>query len=269
MATIKHAVISGAGSGIGQAVARALYSQGVSVTLLDLHLDSSAVTGTSDANDNSIALQAYQLDIRDDVSVRQAIDDAVAKLGGIDFAINCAGINICAPFEQARSEDFGKVIDINVKGSRHFAAAVLPHMQKGAQLALIASMGGVIANYAYSAYSASKFAVIGLAEVLRMEYAPKGIGVSVICPPEVPTPMVAQEVINMHPVQRALKNVAGSVSLDELVPYVLEQTWQRRRFMIVPGAKARFIYLLSRIIPRRWMHGYTDSVIRRVLKQHA
>lgn len=266
MAKIQHAVISGAGSGIGQAIAQELYRQGVNLTLLDLHLNSASVTGQDVQHDKNKRLQPYELDIRSSRLVSEAVDDGVANLGSIDFAINCAGINIAAPFEQASSEDFSDVVDINLKGSRHFAAAVLPHMQAGAQLALIASMGGLVANYAYSAYSASKFAVTGLAEVLRMEYAPKGIGVSLICPPEVPTPMVEQEIQNMHPVQRELKDVAGSVTLEELVPYILEQSWQRRRFMIIPGRRARYTYFLSRFLPQSWMQSYTDKIIRKVLK---
>jgi len=269
-AIIKHAVISGAGSGIGQAIARALYLQGASLTLLDLHLDSHAIStiiGSKKQGDDD-RVQSYELDIRHSESVWEVVSGAVAKAGSIDFAINCAGINITAPFEEVSSTDFSAVIDINLKGSCHFSAAVLPHMRAGSHLALIASMGGLLANYAYSAYSSSKFAVVGLAEVLRMEYAPKGIGVSVICPPEVPTPMVEKEMLSMHPVQRALKDTAGVVTIDELVSYVLERTWRRRRFLVIPGRRARLSYYLSRLIPKSWMHFYTDAVIRRVLKRH-
>jgi len=63
-------------------------------------------------------------------------------------------------------------VDINLKGSRNFAAAVLPHMASGSRLVLLASLAGLVGNYAYAAYNASKFGVVGLASALRIEYKP-------------------------------------------------------------------------------------------------
>lgn len=84
-------------------------------------------------------------------------------------------------------------VEVNLIGSRNFSAAVLPLMTPGAQLALIASLAGLVPNYGYAAYSASKFGVVGLAGCLRLEYRPKGIDVCVVCPPGVETPMVTEE----------------------------------------------------------------------------
>src|SRR3546814_20252586 len=80
----------------------------------------------------------------------------------------------------------------------------------GSRLALIASMAGLTSTYAYAAYGASKFGVVGLATTLRYEYEPPGIGFRCICPPEVNTPMVARVRPNRHPVSLDLKVSAGS-----------------------------------------------------------
>src|SRR3546814_19586442 len=87
-------------------------------------------------------------------------------------------------------------------------------MGKGSCLALIASMAGLTSNYAYAAYGAPKFGVVGLATTLRYEYEPLGIGISCICPPEVKTPMVASERANGNPVSLELKEFAGSLEID-------------------------------------------------------
>ena len=87
---------------------------------------------------------------------------AAAALGAPELAINCAGIQRASPFEQLPAEHFEQTVAVNLVGSRHFAAAVLPHMVAGSRLALVSSMAGFAANYSYAAYSAAKFGVVGL-----------------------------------------------------------------------------------------------------------
>lgn len=265
----KHAIISGGASGIGLATAKALLADGSNLSVLDLRIsddlrDDLASNRLNDAQQ----LQLLPVDITDAAAVREAVDEAVNLLGKPDFALNCAGINLTANFAHIADQDFARVININLLGSRHFAVAVLAHMQAGAQLALLASLGGLIANYAYSAYSASKFGVVGLANVLRTEYAIEDIGVSAICPPEVPTPMVEAEHESMHPAQRALKDSAGVVELDYLVPYMLDAAILKKRFMIVPGLQAKLMYAVSRFAPMSWLHAFVDRTVRQVFDQH-
>ena len=85
-------------------------------------------------------------------------------------------------------------------------------------------MAGTVGIYGYSAYGSSKFAVLGMAQCIRAEYAPKGITVSVICPPEIDTPMVTQELKTMHPATRILKDFAGRLTLSEALTQIINGT---------------------------------------------
>lgn len=266
---VRHAIISGGASGIGLAVGKALAADGSNITILDLKIAAEIVEQIS-AQCQSAEQQvlSYEVDIVDAPAVRVAVDAAVAKAGQPDFSLNCAGIQYATNFAQINDEMFARVINVNLLGSRNFAFAVLPHMQNGSQLGLLASMGGLIANYGYSAYSSSKFGVVGLAQVLRSECAPLGIGVSMICPPEIPTPMVDKEKLNEHPVQRQLKDTAGVVSMEEFILYALDNAIINKQFKVIPGATARFMYHLSRLVPVNLFNWYIDRVVTKTFKQH-
>jgi NAD(P)-dependent dehydrogenase (short-subunit alcohol dehydrogenase family) len=266
---VKLAIVSGAASGIGSAVTRALLEDGSSVIAVDLNMTDAAVAMLEQACHNpDQKVVPVSGNVADAPGLRSLISAAVAEHGQPDFALNCAGINRTGNFEKISDEDYTAVITVNLLGSRNFARAVLPHMAAGSQFALLASLGGLVANYAYSAYSASKFGVVGLAEVLRVEYKPLGIGVSVICPPEIPTPMVEAEMKDMHPAQRALKDTGGLVELEDLVPYLLNKSVRDKQYMIIPGARARLTSLLFKLLPSRLIQAYTDSVVKKVFVEH-
>lgn len=138
----------------------------------------------------------------------------------------------------------------NLELDTHVASAALQHMTAGSQLALVASMAGLTSNYAYAAYGASKFGVVGLATTLRYEYEPRGITVSCICPPEVVTPMVAYERSpgNADDISLMLKDITGSLELNAAVDSMLTQL-DRGRWLIIPGAKAKAVATLYRFLP--------------------
>jgi NAD(P)-dependent dehydrogenase (short-subunit alcohol dehydrogenase family) len=266
---VKHAIISGGASGIGLAMAKALAADGSHITVLDLNAPVAIIEQiVAQCKTQDQQVLAIEVNMTDAPAVRAAVASAVEQQGPPDFSLNCAGIQFADNFEKIPDDAFAKVINVNLIGSRNFAVAVLPTMQPGSQLALLASMGGLIANYAYSAYSASKFGVVGLAEVLRTEYAAVDIGISMICPPEVPTPMVEEEMRHMHPVQRELKDSAGLVTTDELVPYALDKCVLKKQFRVIPGARARLMYVLSRYLPSSIFNWYIDGVVRKTFAKN-
>jgi short-subunit dehydrogenase len=120
------------------------------------------------------------------------------------------------------------------------------------------------ANYSCAAYNASKFGVIGLGRVLRLEYKHKGIAVSMICPPEVDTPMVVEEMKNMHPASRAPKDISGSLGLEEAISAILAGL-DAGKSVIIPGAKAKLTCVCNRYMPDLVMNGLVDRVVRSVL----
>jgi len=196
---------------------------------------------------------AYRADVAQASTIEAAVRQAAIDLGAPDLAINSAGVLNALPFDEATVQDFDRVIDINLKGSRHFAAAVLPYMRARSHLVFIASLAAFTGNFAYTAYCASKFGVRGLAEALRYELKLKDIDVSLCCPGEIMTPMVEEEKRRQHPVSAALKAFAGSARLDDAVPALLRGV-ARREFDIVDGPRPALTAFLARHTPRlaRW-----------------
>lgn len=254
--------ISGGASGIGLALARHFSRQGAGIAVFDLHI-SEAVREELHSSTAHAACCFQEVDVREASALAAAAGQAIAALGPPSLAVNSAGIQIAAPFAEISAEQFYRVLDINLMGSRNFAAAVLPHMQRGSKLALVASLAGLVSNYHYSAYCASKFGVVGLAGALRLECLPRGIDVAAICPPEVATPMVEEEMKTMDPVTRELKQVAGTLDLATACSEIIEGL-ESDEFLVIPGTRARMVARLSRLFPGL-IRRKTDKIIMNLL----
>jgi NAD(P)-dependent dehydrogenase (short-subunit alcohol dehydrogenase family) len=250
--------ITGGGSGIGLFLADKFLRAGIQVALFDLCFSRDAQSHL-----DAIALKAncltFELDVRDSAAMEQSVSQAVQQLASPDLALNCAGVQLAKTFADLTQEEFERVVSINLFGSRNFAAAVIPVMERGAHLALVSSLAGLLPSYSYAAYNASKFAVIGLAGALRLECKPRDIAVSVICPGEIMTPMVVKELETMHPVTRRMKTFAGTLEVHEACEEILVSL-AKRKSMIIPGVRAKFAYLLG-----RWFPGIMQSVSERMV----
>jgi NAD(P)-dependent dehydrogenase (short-subunit alcohol dehydrogenase family) len=261
----KTLFVTGGMSGLGKALAAAYLRRGSDVAIFDLVVKDDVLQELAALKQrDSQKIVAYPVSVTDFEALHSAVGQAVEAIGSPELAINCAGIQRAQPFEQLPREDFELVFQVNVFGSRNFAAAVLPRMRRGARLALVSSMAGFAANYSYAAYCGSKFGVIGLGRVLRLEYKPRGIDVSLICPPEVDTPMVVDEMKNMHPVSRRLKDIGGTLSLDVAIKGIVAGL-DAGRGVIIPGRKAKLTYFCNRYLPDFIMNGVVDKVVRSVL----
>lgn len=261
MKTYNTAFITGGGSGIGRRIAEMLLAEGTSVAIFDRSDSEEARTALEAiaAGVPGTGVEFFQADVTDAGGLVEAVAAAVNAMGAPDFALNCAGIQDAKPFGEQPGEEFERVVNVNLMGSRNFAAAVLPHMQQGAQLALIASLAGLVPTYSYSAYNASKFGVVGLAGALRLDYIGQGIEVSVVCPPEVETPMVVEERKTMSAAGKKLKSTAGTLQLQPACEYILSGL-KRRRYMIVPGFRARVLTVIQRLFPSI-MRGFCERIV--------
>lgn len=255
--------ITGGGSGIGRHLAGMLASKGSGIAVFDQHIPLEAreeILASRRTADQVVSFE--EVDVRDAPALADGVQRAALDVGSPRLAINCAGLSRNARFAESTVEDFELTIGVNLVGSRNFAAAVLPHMGRGARLALISSLAGLTGGYTYAAYASSKAGVIGLGKVLRLEYAPEGIGVSVICPPEIMTPMVERAMIDMHPATRALKDVAGTLPMGQACEEMLDLL-HRGRFMVIPGTRARRAARLTRYLPDRVSAALADRIVRR------
>jgi len=259
--------VSGGMSGLGKALAAEYLRRGFHVAIFDLQSREEVLKELQLCRlSDSQKLVAYEASVTDFEQLGSAVEEAIDAIGNPLLAVNCAGIQRAQPFEELPREHYELVIQVNLFGSRNFVEAILPKMQKGARLALVASMAGFAANYSYAAYCSSKFGVIGLGRVLRLEYKPRGIDISLICPPEVDTPMVVDEMKNMHPVSRTLKDLGGTLSVEEAMAGILAGL-DAGRGVIIPGGKAKLTYLCNRYLPDWVMNGVVDRIVRSVLRK--
>ncbi len=254
----RTAIVTGGCSGIGRELSRRLLAAGTAVAIVDRDINDDARAALATVGNGRAVFHAA--DVTDMAALDAAIGAAVADLGAPDLVVNCAGIQNAKSFSALTREEFETVVGVNLFGSRNLAEAVLPHMEHGAQLALVASLAGLLPSHSYAAYNASKYGVVGLAGALRLECVERGIEVSVICPPEVNTPMVVTERKTLPPVAARLKDTAGTLEVGPCCEYILEQL-RRRRVLIIPGRRARWVARVA-----RWFPGLLRRVSERIVR---
>lgn len=257
------ALVTGAGSGIGNRLAELMLTRGDQVIALDVKFTDAAREGLQKIGP---AVHFEEVDVRDGNAVNAAVEAGVAAIGAPRLVVNSAGVVIAVPFAETDEEAFRRVVDINLYGSRNVAAATLPHLKNGGHLVLIASLAGFVANYGYSAYCSSKFGVVGLAEVLRLEEKPNGVAVSVVAPPEVMTPMVEEERRSGSKVTGELKQFAGSMELEPAAKAILEGI-DGGGFLIIPTVRGRSTRLLNRLTPLKVTHLISDRMLSKASKK--
>jgi NAD(P)-dependent dehydrogenase (short-subunit alcohol dehydrogenase family) len=186
------AIVTGAGSGIGKALAEALAALGAHAVVTDIEDgDASAVADAITARGH--AASAATLDVRDPVAVKRLVDDTVKRHGRLDFLFNNAGIGIGGELRHHSLEHWERVVSVNLMGVVHGVQAAYPVMERQGfgHIVNTASMAGLVAISGVGAYAAAKHAVVGLTKVLRIEAAAAGVRASVICPGVVDTPILA------------------------------------------------------------------------------
>lgn len=247
------AFVSGGTSGIGLAAAERFARMGYDV--LAYSVDSSDTRGAAQAQIEAARrsedqiVEALSLDVTNADAVGRVLGDASDRLGAPGILFNSAGLGGALPFEEIDLQRFDRTMQVNVYGIRHVIAACLERMTRGAHIVNVASMSGLIGSFGYTMYSASKFAVVGFSEALRAELKPRGISVSVACPVQVDTPMLA-ETNRYKPAETlALNRKVGVISADETVDDIL-LGMKRRDFLIIPGTKGRLVHLFHRVAPR-------------------
>jgi 2-dehydro-3-deoxy-L-rhamnonate dehydrogenase (NAD+) len=184
------AIITGAASGLGLAIAKKLHAEGVHVAMLDLNKDA-VQAAVQEVGENAAA---FPVDITDETQVGRCVAQIGQRFGRIDILVNSAGITGQTNVKSHEVElaDFLWVFEVNVAGSFLTSRAVLPWMmgRHYGRILHIASVSGKEGNAGMLAYSASKAAVIGMTKAQGKEYAETGITVNALAPAVIRTPMV-------------------------------------------------------------------------------
>ena len=193
MTTGKVAIVTGAGSGVGRAVALRLAAQGWDVAIVGRRADPLNETAR-EAGDRRARLHPYARDVADAGAAAAIVQELVGRLGGVHALVNSAGTNLPRRGLDVLSvEDFHALVEVNLHGTFHFVHAVLPVMRRQRQgtIVNVVSDAGLIANAkAGAAYVASKFGVTGLTQSINAEERHNGIRATAVFPGDIDTPLL-------------------------------------------------------------------------------
>jgi len=186
----KNAFITGAGKGIGKAVAIALAIEGVNVILVS-RTQADVDQLAAETNKLGVKSLALSADVSDINSINSAVEKALAEFKHIDILINSAGIASFGKFLELEPSEFEKIIQVNLMGTYYTTRAIIPNMieRQTGDIINISSTAGLNGNALTSAYSASKFAVLGLTDSLMQEMRKHNIRVTALTPSTVATDM--------------------------------------------------------------------------------
>ena len=180
----KAAFVTGGASGIGFALGRRLAEAGMKVMLADIEVDAlnAAVESLRDVGQE---VRGVTCDVTDPVSVEMAAKASYDAFGNIHVVCNNAGVGGGSGIDDISLENWRWVLDVNLMGVLHGIRTFLPHIRahgEGGHIVNTASMAGLNSGMGFSAYSASKFAVVNMSEGVAARIKPLGIGVTVLCP---------------------------------------------------------------------------------------
>ncbi len=206
-----HVVITGGSSGIGEAVALVAAERRAKVTIIarDAHRLNQAADRIRAASPGAV-VGVVSADVSDQTAITAALERTVADRGPVDVLVCSAGITRPGRFLELDDDIFRSMMDVDYYGTLWPVRAVAPAMVARGQGSIIgvSSAAALVGVYGYSAYGAAKFAVRGLFEALRTELAPHRVHVGCVFPPDVDTPMLAEEE-QWKPAQT--KAIAGSI----------------------------------------------------------
>lgn len=250
----KRAFITGAGSGLGLALARALGADGWSIGLFDHNLER-LVAAESELTASGIAVLAYPGDVTHADELTVAVNSFAASNDGLDMMINNAGVAATGTLMEAPLEDWRWAIDINLMGVVHGCRAAIPHLQRsgGGLLINIASAAAFGAVPGMIPYNATKAAVVALSESLVGELRDIGTQVSVVTPTFFATNLL--ESLRGPAATRARAEQlmqASGYTVDQVAADLLAAAAKGKIHIVLPRS-ARFIWRLKRWLPQLYL----------------
>ena len=180
----KVAVVTGAASGIGLGMVRALTGAGVNVAMLDIE-DQALTNARAEFETANVDVQPFACDVSDRGQVRDVAESVRSHFGRVDIVCNNAGVEAGGPIEDTTDDDWDWVLGVNLHGVINGMRAYAPIMKAGGEGGHFVNTASILGHWAgarMSIYCASKYAVVAISESAREDLAPHGIGVSALCP---------------------------------------------------------------------------------------
>jgi 3-dehydrosphinganine reductase len=267
----RWALITGGSSGIGLATAEIFVKEGANVLLMARHeelLKSAEATLTTYKADAGQIIASFSVDVREQAAVHEAIDQIDRQFGPLDYVVNSAGEAYSGYFKELELDIFHWMMDVNYFGTVNVTRAVVPGMikRRSGHIVNISSIAGFLGVFGYTAYSASKYAVRGLSDILRAELKPHGIRVSIVFPPDTQTPQLEYD-NKLKPAETKALTDGGSILSPEDVAQSIINGILKNKYVILPGLEGKLLYWLS-----GWLgtgvYPIMDILIRNAQKNH-
>lgn len=253
----RRVLVTGAASGIGRAVAEQAAAQGAVLHLTDLDDARLQEAATAIRAAGGVVATAQAADVSDHAQVRELARSITAAHGPMDVVANVAGIAIWGTVRGLEPEHWRRLVEVNLMGPIHVIQEFVPPMidgGRGGQLVNVSSAAGIIAMPWHAAYSASKFGLRGVSEVLRYDLRRHRIGVSLVCPGGVDTGLVETiRIAGVDEANPAFRRARAhfrsrAVSPDDAAAAI----WRgalRNRYWVYTSADIRLAHLLQRWFP--------------------
>lgn len=247
------AMVTGAGSGIGRSTAILLGKRGVNLFLTDINAIGLAETVELVKQAGGVVVKSQALDVSKFEQVKSFAESIHQESGAMDIVMNVAGVALFALIEDMTHADWERVINVNLWGPIHVIENFAPEMikRKRGHILNVASIAGLVGGPWHAAYSTSKAGLVGLSEVLRYDLMQHNIGVSVICPGAVETPLKQSTPIlgvdMERPDVKELKEKFSerAVSPDKVAEIMVDAV-ERNIFLALTSFDVRLLYFLKR-----------------------
>jgi len=265
----QQALITGGSSGIGLALGKALAREGYNVCLLardqeKLKLGIQHVSRHIISEDQHI--EALSCDVTNYDELSDTLKEWTRKRGVPDLVVNSAGVTYPDYFQNLELETFHWLMDVNYFGTLHVIYCLIPMMiERGSgTIVNICSQAGFVGVFGYSGYSASKYAVRGLSDVLRAEMKPHGIKIAIVFPPDTQTPQLEFEEPLKPEETKAIAGSTKTLTADQVADSILFGL-KKNKYVILPGFEGKLFYRLVGLLGNL-TYPIMDWMVRRAQK---
>ena len=254
------AFLTGAASGIGRTLARALAEQGCHLCLVDVN-ESGLKSLADELSDTGVTIWTRNCDLTDRDALNATVVDALAVSGGIDLLINNAGVAYYGPTDLMTQQQWDWLMTVNLLAPIQITQQLLPSLllRPDPHIVNMCSISGLVAGGRFAAYHTSKFGLIGFTESLRAEYGRRGVGVTAICPGPVLTNLYAAAA-GGRPDKAVPTPPRWMCATPEKVAAVTLKAIRRNRRQVLITPTAHFLFQLKRFAP--WLIDFMNGFSR-------